>query len=159
MTSAAQVRQRIMDTADDRGPAGFDIGHGHGRINVYRAITGMDPAIEFTITTRSNVNPNANGNMQVVLLDQEAVTYSLQDVVIGSITLGGVPLALRPNGSPFAVWSDVDNDGRLDLVLHFSIPALRAAGALPAGTTELTLRATLDDGRRLIATAPVNLLK
>jgi subtilisin family serine protease len=158
-TSASQIRAQIRATADDLGAPGFDNQYGDGRINVYRAITGMDPAIEFTITTRSNVNRNANGNMQVVLHGHEAVTYELQDIVISSIRLGGVPLALRPNGQPFAVWSDVNNDGLLDLVLHFSIPALRNAGALPAGTTELILRASLDDGRRLIATAPVNLVQ
>jgi hypothetical protein len=157
--SAADIRARIRATADDLGPEGWDPQYGDGRINVYRAITGMDPAIEFTIATRSNVNRNANGNMQVVLLDQEAVTYSLQDIVISSISLAGAPLALRPNGQPFAVWSDVNGDGRLDLVLHFSIPALRNAGALTPGTTELALRASLEDGRRLIATAPINLVQ
>jgi thermitase len=155
MTSMADVRARIRETADDRGPEGFDIGHGHGRINVYRALTGMDPAIEFTISGRISVNPNANGNMQVVLYGHEAVTYALSDIQIATITLGGVPVALRQNGQPFAVWSDVDGDGTMDLVLHFGIPALRAAGAIPAGATELTLRASLDDGRRLIATTPI----
>jgi subtilisin family serine protease len=151
MNSAAAIRERIRSTADDRGPEGFDIGHGHGRINVYRALTGMDPAIEFTISGRVSVNPQANGNMQVVLYSQQAVTYALTDIVISSITLGGVPLAQRQNGTYFATWAGGN------LVLHFNVPALRGAGALAPGTTELTLRATLNDGRRLIATTPIEL--
>jgi hypothetical protein len=49
------------------------------------------------------------------------------------------------------VWSDVDGDGLPDMVLHFSIPQLRANGLSPA-TTELALTATLSDGRNLRAT-------
>jgi PKD repeat protein len=39
--NAAQIRQRIMDTADDLGAPGRDPQFGAGRINVYRAITGV----------------------------------------------------------------------------------------------------------------------
>lgn len=156
-TSATEIRQRIRSTADDLGPSGFDNSYGHGRINVYRAVTGRDPYIEMTMTTRSRVNPDANGNMQVVFLNREAVTFDLGMVNIASITLGGTPLARRNNGTHFATWSDVDGDGLPDLVLHFSVPALRANGDLAPGTTSLVLSATLTDGRRLRATAPIQL--
>jgi subtilisin family serine protease len=33
------LRDRILSTADDRGPRGYDDGYGHGRLNAYRAVT------------------------------------------------------------------------------------------------------------------------
>ncbi|MFL5380952.1 MAG: S8 family serine peptidase [Longimicrobiaceae bacterium] len=43
MHNAAQIRQRLMDTADDLGTPGWDPYFGAGRINAYRAITGQSP--------------------------------------------------------------------------------------------------------------------
>jgi hypothetical protein len=118
----------------------------------------LDPFIEFDITTRTTVRLNSLGNLQVVLLGQEAVTFSLEQLQIDTITLGSTPLALRQNGEPFAVWSDVDGDGLMDLVLHFSVSELRDNGDLTSSTTQLTLHGTLDDGRRLRAFAEVRVL-
>jgi|GEM_PF-1803306 len=42
-TSAAEVRERIKQTADDVEAPGWDARTGAGRINAYRAITGKDP--------------------------------------------------------------------------------------------------------------------
>ena len=43
MHDAAQIRQRLIDTADDLGAPGWDPIFGAGRINAYRAITGQSP--------------------------------------------------------------------------------------------------------------------
>lgn len=43
MHDAAQIRQRLIDTADDLGAPGRDPIFGAGRINAYRAITGQSP--------------------------------------------------------------------------------------------------------------------
>jgi len=43
MTSADEVLARITSTVDDLGPAGWDPQFGAGRINAYRAVTGVDP--------------------------------------------------------------------------------------------------------------------
>ena len=43
MTSAAEVRARMIQTADDVEAPGWDNRTGAGRINVYRAVTGKDP--------------------------------------------------------------------------------------------------------------------
>jgi PKD repeat protein len=43
MTTAAEVRARIIATADDIEAPGWDNRTGAGRINVYRAVTGIDP--------------------------------------------------------------------------------------------------------------------
>jgi hypothetical protein len=41
------------------------------------------------------------------------------------------------------------------LVLHFSDPGLRSNGELTRSTTQLVLRGTLDDGRRIAATVSI----
>ena len=43
----------------------------------------------------------------------------------------------------------------MDLVLHFEVPALRAAGVQP-GAAELILQGSLTDGRIIRAHVPVN---
>jgi subtilisin family serine protease len=42
-TTPAAVRQRLIETADDLEAPGWDPRTGYGRINVYRAVTGLDP--------------------------------------------------------------------------------------------------------------------
>jgi PKD repeat protein len=42
-TTPAAVRQRLIETADDIDAPGWDARTGYGRINVYRAVTGLDP--------------------------------------------------------------------------------------------------------------------
>ncbi len=37
--SPAQVRQILIDTADDKGPAGWDGAFGHGRLNAFKAVS------------------------------------------------------------------------------------------------------------------------
>ena len=155
VTSAADIRSRLRATADDLGAAGFDNQFGWGRINAYRALTGMDPVISMAMSTRATISLTANGMLQVVLLDREAQTFGLGMIDVESIRLDGVPVARRTGGAPYATWSDTDGDGRADLVLHFELPALRAAGVLVGGTTQLTLRASLSDGRTLAATTAV----
>jgi hypothetical protein len=92
--------------------------------------------------------------MQVTLLDREAVTFSLSMIDLNTVRLGSAPLALRPNGTPFANWTDVDGDGKLDLVLHFSIPQLN----LTSTTTQLTLHATISDGRTMRGTTTIRVI-
>jgi subtilisin family serine protease len=51
---AAAIRARIKQTADDLGPAGNDPYFGAGRINVYRAITGLDTKAPPVVVTGSS---------------------------------------------------------------------------------------------------------
>jgi acylphosphatase len=150
LTSAVDVRERIRATADDLGPAGWDPQFGDGRINVYRALTEQDPVIGLGLSVRGVVNLASNGLLQAVVSTPEAETYGPEDIDVGSLRLGGVPVALRPNGTPHAV---LDEHG--DLVLHFSIPELRAYGALTPATAQVTLTGALEDGRAIQAIAPI----
>lgn len=114
--------------------------------------------IDFTLLSRSTVNYGSNGNLQVVLLGQQAETYSLEQVRLDSIYLGGTPVARRTNGTPFAVFTDDNRDGLMDLLLHFSIPALRSNGSIKPGDNQLRLVGVLNDGRRIQAVATFQVL-
>ena len=37
----AALRTRLQSTADDKGAVGYDTRFGNGRLNVYRAVTGL----------------------------------------------------------------------------------------------------------------------
>jgi len=95
------------------------------------------------------VNLGSGGSLPVALLS--TAEFDATSVDVATITLGdGVgddtPLRKRPNGTPFASVEDVNGDGLPDLVLHFLVPALVDNGDLTATTTQLFLRAFLDDG-------------
>ncbi len=44
LKTPAEVRARIIASVDDKGPPGWDEKFGFGRINLYRALTGLDPS-------------------------------------------------------------------------------------------------------------------
>lgn len=158
ITDADDVLARMKATADDRGPAGFDPEFGHGRINVYRALTGMAPAIEVAVASRSTVNLNAKGKLKVTMLAREGVTFDLSTLQLGTVVLGRTGVAARNDGTLMFTWTDVDGDGRLDLEMHFDVAALRTNGDLAPTTTELTLRGTLGDGRTIRGVVPITVL-
>jgi thermitase len=153
-TNANDVLARMKETSDDLGAPGHDPEFGYGRINVYRALTGNSAAIAVTLQTRSTVNVGSNGRMQVTVLARDGETFSLDQIRLETVRLGATPVAVRPNGTPFVEWKDVDGDGVNDLVLHFDVPVLRTNG-LTTATTSLTLGATLNDARRFRGTVEI----
>ncbi len=60
-----------------------------------------------------------------------------------SMTVG---VTVKKNGTLRAALKDVDNDGDLDLVMHFRIPALVASGDLDEFTTELCVNGSTTGG-------------
>lgn len=90
------------------------------------------------------VNPGSGGNLPVAVLttdDFDAATIDLdQPVMLGDPDLAGT--APPTNGS----LQDVDDDGDLDLLLHFRIRELVDAGAIDNGTESLGLTASTLDG-------------
>lgn len=152
MTSASAVLQRMIDTADDLGPAGRDPFFGHGRINVFRAVSGLEPTIAVNASMRDVINLAARGQVQVVLDFQAGQTYDLRDLVLESIVLGSTPVSQRNDGTFMAT-----NRGT-GLVLHFDVAALVSNGDVSASTSTLALHGDLSDGRTFTALLPVEVI-
>jgi hypothetical protein len=88
------------------------------------------------------VNPGSRGNIPVAILTTG--DFDAGDVDPSTVTLGNddgddTPVAARRNGTLMASLEDVDDDGDLDLMLHFSTQALVANGDLDQNTTQLIL--------------------
>jgi subtilisin family serine protease len=88
------------------------------------------------------VNLGSRGTVPVAILADAELDVT--GIAPSSLTLGDgrgaeTPVALRSNGTPAASQEDVDGDGRVDLVLHFSVGALVSNGDLSEATTRLYL--------------------
>src|SRR5262249_42234017 len=87
----------------------------------------------------NSINLKANGVLAVAVLTTpgfDARTVATAD--LSTIRFGDVGVAARV--SPLrAALEDVDGDGDADLVLHFSVPEIKDAGALVAGSTAAEL--------------------
>ena len=57
--SAAQVAQRLEETAQDRGPTGVDVYYGHGLLDAYAALGGPVQAPD--VPRRDALEPNDDG--------------------------------------------------------------------------------------------------
>jgi hypothetical protein len=76
----------------------------------------------------------------------DARTLDPATIVLGDESGTDTPVGKRKNGRYYATFEDVNNDGRLDLVLQFEVPALVANGDLTLASTSLTLRGVLSNG-------------
>jgi len=73
-------------------------------------------------TNPNTVNLGSNGTVPVAVLSSP--TFSAAAVSPLTVRLAGVPVSIKRNGTPMASLEDVNGDGLLDLVLHFSTQAL-----------------------------------
>jgi len=81
-----------------------------------------------------------NANVPVAILATDVFDAATGDA--GTVSLGAsmlVGVTVKKNGTLQASLKDVDDDGDLDLVMHFAIADLVAAGDLDDLTTELCL--------------------
>jgi len=88
----------------------------------------------------NSINLRSEGTVPVAILSTPGFDATVVDS--STVTLAGAPVALRSNGTPMASLEDMDGDGRLDLVLHFSTADLR----LDQGSTEALLQGQTMDG-------------
>lgn len=109
---------------------------------------GQDIVIKPNGGGMNSINLRSGGRLPVAILS--TATFDATTVDPSAATLGDemdpdTEVAQRQNGTFFATTEDVNEDGRMDLVLHFEIQALVDNDDLDMSTTELALRAFLDD--------------
>jgi serine protease len=90
--------------------------------------------------------------------------FDAASILAAGATLGNgvgaeAPLARRVNGTPYADLTDVDRDGRADLVLQFERTRLIANGDVNSAATQLVFQAGLKDGCvQVRGTAPIKVV-
>lgn len=103
----------------------------------------LDVAIDIRPSTDLNdVNLGARGLLPVAILttaDFDAATADPASITLGDDDGNDTAVATRQNGRLFASLKDVDDDGDMDLIVHFDIQALVANGDLTMATMELVL--------------------
>lgn len=107
---------------------------------------------------RNTVSHRGKGRLPVAILT--ASGFDASDVDPATVTLGDedgddTAVAAKPNGRLFTALEDVDDDGDLDLLLHFEVEALVESGELDSSTTELTLTGATSDGTTIRGTDSV----
>lgn len=100
------------------------------------------------------VYPNAvdlsgSGDLEVAVLGAEGLDVT--DVDPAQATLWDAKETVKVAATGAAPARDVDGDGRLDAVLTFSLPSLKAAGVLTSETTRVVLLAKTRSGTELSA--------
>jgi len=96
------------------------------------------------------LSPQGDGMIAVAILSSVGFDASLVDpatATLGDEDGADTPVARRRNGSLFASLEDANDDGRPDLLLHFSRSELIGNGDLTTDVTSLILLAELVDGR------------
>jgi serine protease len=76
----------------------------------------------------------------------DAASVNPATATLGNGTGAEAPVARRQNGALYADLTDVDRDGRADLVLQFERGRMIANGDVASATTQLVLLAGLKDG-------------
>lgn len=122
---------------------------GTGSDDLTLTVTHLPVSIDITPTKHPNsVNLSNSGLLPVAVLGSatfDATTVNPASVVLGDESGTDTPVAQRNNGSYHATLKDVNGDGYMDMVLHFSVPALAGNGDLTLATTSLVLRGFLGD--------------
>jgi len=102
--TGAEVRQIIMDTAEDKGAAGWDQYFGHGRINAYDAVMaagspGTDTvSVDLDCTPGSGVVPFTE-QFQVGVTNLYAGFSRTDHVTLGVLTAGGMNISNWKSGT------------------------------------------------------------
>jgi len=94
-------------------------------------------------TDPNPINLRAAGVLPVFLLTTP--TFDARAITESSPTIGDPNVTGRVSPVKMS-YQDVDGDGDIDLIMHFSIPQLVAAGAINQATKDLKLTGQLQSG-------------
>jgi len=100
---------------------------------------GKTVPITIDVKPGSHINPinlGSRGTTPVALLGTEVFDVTTVDVT--TVRFAGAPIRTKPNGTLHYSYEDVNGDGILDLMMHFSTQALM----LDSDSTEATLTGT-----------------
>lgn len=92
------------------------------------------------------INLGSKGKTPVAILSTE--TFDATTVDIGSVRFAGAMVSVKKNGEYHASYEDVNDDGLIDLVLHFDTQSLQ----LSDSSTEATLSGVTASGRCISGT-------
>lgn len=153
-----------LDAAGRVVVAGYSyaVGDSHGTSDfvVARYDGGPPPVLAVGVDVKpgsaaNTINIRAKGVLQVALLSGPG--FDARGVDLLSLRLGDPDRTGRVAPTRTTL-EDVDGDGDLDLVLHFRIPDLVAAGAVGSGSTSLELTGLLFDGTAFVGTDGVRIV-
>jgi hypothetical protein len=101
---------------------------------------------------RNPVNLKSKGQLPVVVFGSEELDVSTID--LATLLLNGVALPEKNNGKLFASFDDEDDDGFLDLIMHFALQDL----GIEAGMEELLISGSFLDGSEFEGSDLINIV-
>ena len=116
----------------------------HDPAVAYFFLPPLPVAIDIKPGTFPNpINLGSNGTIPVAILS--TADFDAGQVDPTTVTLASAPVKLKGQGTPMASLEDVNGDGRRDLLLHISTPALQ----LTSADVQAVLEGMTYDGRRI----------
>ena len=112
--------------------------------------------VDLDVKPGSSTNPinvGSNGTFPVAILgseDFDVTTVDVASILLGDGSSSGTGVAVKKNGSLHYSIEDVDGDGDMDLMMHFSTQAMVANGDLSSTSTSLSVSGETNDDEVIV---------